>query len=148
MYKDRDLNGEYVEAADLTGVKLTKSDCMEWAYIEIENGLSGWLYFGEGSEMFFTTESRYEPYYTKVAVRLYKNPSKKSTYTDTLFDISMFQSSHWDHADSNWCYLELNTGEKGWFYSEQKNISIIEWYKEQVDLLESGCEPEHHTDNH
>jgi len=148
VYKDRDLTGEFAEAANLTGAKLTKSDCVEWAYIEIENGLSGWLYFGEGSEMFFTVESSYEPYYTKIAVRLYKNPSKKSTYTDTLFDISMFQSSHWDHADSNWCYLELNTGEKGWFYSEQKNVSIIEWYKEQVELLESGCEPDHHTDHH
>ena len=48
VYKDRDLTGEFAEAANLTGAKLTKSDCVEWAYIEIENGLSGWLYFGEG----------------------------------------------------------------------------------------------------
>ncbi|MBO5178199.1 MAG: M56 family metallopeptidase [Lachnospiraceae bacterium] len=48
VYKDRDLTGEFAEAANLAGAKLTKSDCVEWVYIEIENGLSGWLYFGEG----------------------------------------------------------------------------------------------------
>lgn len=48
VYKDCDLTGEFAEAANLAGAKLTKSDCVEWVYIEIENGLSGWLYFGEG----------------------------------------------------------------------------------------------------
>ena len=58
VYKDRDLNGKYVETSNLTGAKLTKSDCVEWVYVEIENGLSGWLHFDEETESFFAVESR------------------------------------------------------------------------------------------
>ena len=57
LYKDRDLNGSYIEAGDLvSGIKLLKSDCVEWAYVETATGRCGWLYFGEGCEMYFTSK--------------------------------------------------------------------------------------------
>ncbi len=54
LYKDRDLSGDYTEAKELTNVTIKKTDCVEWVYIEAEGGYSGWLYFGETPEYFFS----------------------------------------------------------------------------------------------
>ena len=54
MYKDRDLSGDYTEAKELTNVTIKKTDCVEWVYIEAEGGYSGWLYFGDEPEYFFS----------------------------------------------------------------------------------------------
>lgn len=54
LYKNRDLSGDYTEAKELTNVTIKKTDCVEWVYIEAEGGYSGWLYFGDESEYFFS----------------------------------------------------------------------------------------------
>lgn len=58
LYAEPALSADYVEAKELSDVQLLKSDCIEWAYIETESGLAGWLYFGgtAAQEYFFTIE--------------------------------------------------------------------------------------------
>lgn len=134
IYQDRDLNGDYVETHTLKGASLKKSDCVEWAYIEIENGLSGWLYFGRESEIFFTSPASedFQPNHEKASLRLYEKKDENSSYTDISFDISMFKSSRVDTEERDWLYVVLNTGEEGWFHVERENESLITWYLRQI----------------
>ena len=137
VYKDRDLAGEYVEAEELTGAKMTKSDCVEWAYIEIENGLSGWLYFGEESEMHFTrSEEACEKPYPKISLCLYTKKNTSSSCKEIEFGLEMLKTVSNDAGGSDWCYLELFNGDEGWVFIENKDSCFISWYLNAIGWQE------------
>ena len=49
LYETRDLSGNYTVIPNemLLDAKMTKSDCVEWGYIERPHGVKGWLYLDD-----------------------------------------------------------------------------------------------------
>ena len=41
-----------------------------------------------------------------------------------------------DVGGSVWCYLELNNGEEGWIFIENKDRSFISWYLDVIGWQE------------
>lgn len=137
VYKDRNLAGEYEEAFYLTGASMKKSDCVEWAYIESENGLNGWLYFGEAiEELFYHPGKSYEAPYPKISLCLYTRKDISSSCKEIEFGLEMLKTVSNDVGGSDWCYLELNNGEEGWIFIENKDRSFISWYLDVIGWQE------------
>ena len=128
LYTLPDLASAYTEVSELTNIRLLKSDCMAWVYIEDENGLAGWLYFDEETDYYFARQSAD---YIKVPLRLYKDTNINGEYVEVQFIPTMLESCSRYMQDGSWCYVKLRSGEEGWFQCGY-TMWLDDWYANMV----------------
>ena len=132
LYKEPDVSAKYEEVYDLSGITLRKSDCVEWVYVEREDGLAGWLYFGsEQKDYYFVSSVSDARKYERVLIRLYEQKNEAGAYTEAVYVPTLIKSMREDTRETDWCYVTLRTGEEGWIPCNAEDLD--DWYRGLVN---------------